>query len=402
MHQKHQMTLVGNNQAKQIHGVLKSTPEDFVVDELPLYEPCGVGEHLYLQVTKTNMSHEYLIRNIAKRFGVKKRDIGCAGRKDLKAVTTQMLSLYLPGKSVDVPNAIDGIKVRSFSWHSNKLRLGHLLGNRFSICLREVDSSNFTLIEQRLKSLSETGLPNYFGPQRFGNNNDNHLHGQYFITQEWQQLVDSMLSGKERHHKFAKNGEYKKALDAWQFGQPAQRNILEALIKDKSPEQACKTIPRTLVTLCVNAFQSAIFNEVLQQRVKTGSYNKFIEGDLVWNHEGGGRTFCISSEEVVSADILERSAQCKVSPSGPLWGAKMRLPSEEVLCNEKKVVETFGVTEEHLNAMKKFAQGARRPLCVPVKNTSVKADSDSILLQFDLPAGSYATVVINILLNGVL
>ena len=80
----------------------------------------------------------------------------------------------------------------------------------------------------------------------------------------------------------------------------------------------------------------------------------------------------------------------------------MRLPSEEVLCNEKKVVETFGVTEEHLNAMKKFAQGARRPLCVPVKNTSVKADSDSILLQFDLPAGSYATVVINILLNGVL
>ena len=103
-----------------MHGVLKSVPSDFAVNELSLYEPTGEGEHLYLTVRKTNTSHEELIRRIAKGFGVKKRDIGVAGRKDLKAVTTQSVSIYLPGQHIEIPKELDSIEILSSTRHSNK------------------------------------------------------------------------------------------------------------------------------------------------------------------------------------------------------------------------------------------------------------------------------------------
>jgi len=136
------MILAGINQIGCINGVLKSSPDDFVVDELMLYEPCGEGEHLYLSVRKTNMSHDELVRQIAREFGVSKRDVGVAGRKDLRAVTTQMISVYLPRKEISTPETIGSIEVLASNWHTNKLRLGHLSGNRFSIRLREIDHRN--------------------------------------------------------------------------------------------------------------------------------------------------------------------------------------------------------------------------------------------------------------------
>lgn len=394
------MTLAGSK--THIHGVLKSSSEDFIVEEIPLYEPCGEGEHLYLHVQKTNMSHEHLIRHIATYFGVKKRHIGSAGRKDLKAITSQWVSVHLPGQTVAVPDSIDGIKICTHSWHKNKLRAGHLMGNKFTLRLREVLKENFDCLEQRLQALQRNGLPNAFGPQRFGNKNDNQFVGQYIITKEWDKVIAVLLTGTDRHHELADAGKFQNALDAWPFGQPAQRNILEALAREKSAEQACKTIPHTLSKLCVNAFQALIFNEVLKRRVAANSFNTIVEGDLVWKLDGGGRTFEIDLEEVGSPEIVERSMQFLISPSGPLWGSKMRHPSADIERMEQEVLDGFGVTEEHLIGMKKFAEGARRPLCVPLKNTAISLEKECVNVQFDLPAGSYATVVVEALLTGVL
>ncbi|MBC8310333.1 MAG: tRNA pseudouridine(13) synthase TruD [Phycisphaerales bacterium] len=400
----HPKILVGNKQEEFIHGVLKSTAGDFIVNEIPLYEPCGEGEHLYLSVRKTKMSHEELIRNVAKEFGVSPRDVGSAGRKDLQAVTTQTLSIYLPGKQTIVPESIGSIDILSFSWHTNKLRLGHLKGNSFAIRLREIDLRLFETIEKRLDNLKKTGLPNAFGPQRFGNYGNNHTLGHAILLEDWDSLVLTLLQGNDRHNMFAEKGEYKKSLDAWPFGQPAERNVLQALTQGKTKQQACKTINKHMRTLWVNSFQSAVFNEVLRQRQQNKTWDSIIEGDLVWNHDGGGRTFEVSQEESDSNEIKIRTTSFGVSPSGPLWGSKMRLPSGKVLQMEQSTLASFGVDEEHLTKMKKYAKGARRPLRVQVGNpvASIGTDSngDFVEVVFELPAGSYATVLVEKLLSG--
>ena len=393
------MTLVGSN-TKHIHGLLKSSPEDFVVEEIPLYEPCGEGEHLYLQVKKENLSHDFLIAKVAKHFGMKKRDIGCAGRKDLKATTTQWLSLYLPGTKIEVPPSIDGIEVSTSDYHTNKLRLGHLQGNRFTIRLREFDLANAPLLEERLLNMAENGMPNAFGGQRFGNNSDNHKHGAYIVTKQWDALIHSLVHGTARHNVFALQGDYQRALENWPFGQPMQHNVLRALAKGKTSEQACKTISRAMQKLYVNAFQSYVFNTVLQRRIDNGTWNALVLGDLVWKHTGGGRTFEIQMDELHSTEILDRVKDIDISPTGPLWGSKMRLPSREVLELEEDALHTLGVQKHHLDQSHTFAKGARRPLRVPVQNTNVCFEKDSAVLEFDLPAGSYATVAVHVLLTG--
>jgi tRNA pseudouridine13 synthase len=404
IHLNHPKILVGNKQEELKRGVLKSTADDFIVNEIPLYEPCGEGEHLYLSVRKTKMSHEELIRNVAKEFGVSPRDVGAAGRKDLQAVTTQTLSIYLPGKQIIVPESIGSIDVLSFSWHTNKLRLGHLKGNSFAIRLREIDLMLFKTIEERLERVSKTGLPNAFGPQRFGNYGNNHTLGLAILLEDWDSLILALLQGDERHNLFAKDGEYKKALDAWPFGQPAERNVLQALSQGKTKQQACKTISKHMRRLWVNAFQSAVFNEVLHQRQQNKTWDSIIEGDLVWNHDGGGRTFEVSQEESDSNEIKMRTTSFRVSPSGPLWGSKMRLPAGKVLQMEQSALASFGVDEERLTKMKKYAKGARRPLRVQVGNPAAFMGSDSngdfVEVIFELPAGSYATVLVEQLLSG--
>lgn len=394
----HLKTLAGNKQIESIHGVLKSSPDDFVVDELPLYEPCGEGEHLYLVVRKKNMSHDELIRQIAQEFEVSKRSVGAAGRKDLRAVISQTISVHLPGKNIIAPEEIGSIEVVSSSWHTNKLRLGHLKGNKFTIRLREIEMHQFGTIEANLEAIANAGLPNAFGPQRFGNKNNNHTLGLFLVLEQWDSLIEELLKGDDRHHDFAQNGEFKKAIDAWPFGQPAERNVLEALAQGKSTKQACKTISRQLQILWVNAFQSSLFNEVLQRRKSAGTWSEIIEGDLVWNHEGGGRTFELQQDEIESDDIKQRLSSFALSPSGPLWGSKMRMPSGAVLQLEQEVLSSFGVTEAHLDQMKKMASGARRPLRVPVEQHSITSDTDSdgeyIEVTFELPAGSFATVLV--------
>jgi tRNA pseudouridine13 synthase len=263
--------------------------------------------------------------------------------------------------------------------------------------LRDVDESDFPLLQQRLATLHAFGLPNFFGPQRFGNNKNNHLLGMALVKEDWKCLIATLLAGEERHHIFASEGEYKRALDAWPFGQPAERNVLEVLVVEKSPQQACKTISRQLQKLWVNALQSHLFNALLQHRITDGTWNTLLFGDLAWKHDGGGRTFEVTKEELHSDDLLDRVDAFLLSPSGPLWGSKMRLTTGEVHEKEVEVRESFGLDDGHLETMRKFAEGVRRPLRVEVRESKATNGTDEfgeyVQLQFSLPAGSYATVV---------
>ena len=388
----------------QIAGLIKQNVDDFIVEEIPLYEPCGEGEHLYICIQKTNMSHDQLIRRVAAEFGVSIGAVGYSGRKDLRAVTRQSLSVHLPRHKPEIPNTIGNIKVLSSSWHTNKLRLGHLSGNRFIVRIREIDPSSSPVLQERMVQLCEFGLCNYFGPQRFGNNRNNHKLGLALVLEDWQELVTLLLSGDEHHHKYAMDGHYKQALYSWPFGQPVERNVLESLENGNANKEACGTIPRTLRKLWVNSLQSAMFNKVLSMRVENGTWNKLLTGDLVWNHDGGGRTFFAKEEELFSDDLQTRLTQLAVSPSGPLWGAKMRRPSGEVLELENEVIKSFGLEESHVTGLSKFADGARRPLRVGIVHPNISSGIDEhgkyIQANFDLPAGSYATTLLQQLLHG--
>jgi len=381
-------------------GTIKNRPKDFVVDEVPLYEPCGDGEHVYLCIRKTGITHDLMVRLIAKEFGVKPRAIGTAGRKDRNAITTQLVSIHLPGvESRQVSFSHEGLDLMWQDRHTNKLRVGHLLGNRFDIRIRDIDPIKVTSLQKKLDAISSHGMPNAFGVQRFGNDANNHLLGAALVANNYEELVSLILAGDERHNQFARDGAYKKALEAWPLGNPVQQNVLEGLISGKDFSGVCKRISKPMQQLWINALQSFIFNQTLTRRQEDETWNKLLMGDLAWQHDGGGRTFEVSSED----DLQGRLDRIELSPTGPLWGPKMRMPNGDVLEAELEDLNAFNVREALQQNDKRLAAGARRPLRVPVKNTAIGSGVDEhggfVRVQFELPAGTYATVLIDDLLN---
>ena len=176
-----------------IGGVIKAAPEDFLVEELPRYEPCGQGEHLYLRIEKCGVSHAELLGCLRRHFNVPERAIGYAGMKDKIAVTRQTVSIHLPQDPRDVDLDHDRIRVLWASRHRNKIRRGHLVGNRFSIRIREVDPTKVTVVRRQLERLERSGVPNYFGSQRFGYRCNNHLLGAAVLTDDWPRMLSELL-----------------------------------------------------------------------------------------------------------------------------------------------------------------------------------------------------------------
>src|SRR5918996_5950910 len=162
-----------------IGGVIRRQPEDFRVEERPLYLPCGEGEHLYLMVTKRGLSTPDLVSCLASVLGIKAYQIGVAGLKDARAVTTQMVSVQGVG-----PEAVARIKIEDrilaieiLGRHRNRLRTGHHAGNRFHIIIRDMKPHADVIVPQILEELSRRGVPNYFGPQRQGREGLNYQKG---------------------------------------------------------------------------------------------------------------------------------------------------------------------------------------------------------------------------------
>ena len=355
-----------------IAGSIKDHPDDFVVEEIPLYEPCGSGEHVYLSVRKTNQSHDALLSNVAHALNVSTRDIGYAGRKDLCATTTQLLSVHLP-LGAEIPNDLGSVELLWQSKHTNKLRLGHLLGNRFKIQVRGVDAADVDFIRDRMARLSTEGLPNTFGPQRFGNHKNNHNLGKALLMEDWDQLIELLVGGDK------------------------------VLTQRVSQRKSRGAIAKPLRKLWVNALQSAIFNKVLEQRIADATWNAPLIGDLLFKHGARGRTFEVTAEDIDTEEFQSRIASVEISPTGPMWGKKMRVPAGDVFDMEVATLNSFGLNQTHFATTKQYGMGARRPLRVPVDNAKVTEGSDErgsfVLTQFELPAGSYATTLIELLLN---
>ncbi len=388
-----------------IGGVVKDRPEDFLVDELPLYEPAGSGEHLYLRIEKIATSHSELISVIRRRFGVTEREIGFAGMKDKQAVTRQTVSVHVLKDPPDLDLGHDRIRVLWAARHRNKLRIGHLHGNRFSIRIREVDPVRVTSVLRLLQGLERTGFPNYYGDQRFGYRRNTHRLGALLLVDDYRGFLTELLGTggspfpeyqQERRILFDQ-GRYAEAAEQWT---PADRNeltVIKALRDGRSERAAVRSVGKASHSFFINALQSAVFNRVLDRRIDGGTLTTLLEGDLAWKHDNGA-VFLVTAQDLVEPALRRRQVLIQVSPTGPLWGEGMTQPGEAIAALERQMLAESGVPPEAFEGREQGLRGARRPLRVPAGNVEVAGGADEhgpyVGVAFDLPAGSYATVLL--------
>ncbi len=393
-----------------VGGRIKERPEDFLVDEQPLYDLTGEGEHLYLGVQTTNVSHVEMLSCLRRHFGVKESAIGYAGMKDKVGVTRQMVSIHLPKDppAVELPHA--RIKILWVDRHRHKLRRGHLRGNRFSIRIRAVDPLKAPLVQRTLRKLERTGVPTYFGSQRFGYRRNNHLLGIHLLRHDWNALLDELLGARgspapeyqqDRRERYDR-GDHDGAHEQWTASDRAERMTLQVLKRGGSPKQACFAAGQTTWSFWISALQSAIFNRVLDERIRDGTLGTLLDGDRAWKHDRR-RTFPITPDELSTGELTERLANFEVSPSGPLWGKNMERAQGTVDAVERRAPEAFDLAPELLTDGGYAPEGARRPLRESLTNPEVDSGLDEhgpyIRVAFDLPRGIYATIVLRELMK---
>jgi len=309
--------------------------EDFRVEELPLYAPSGEGGHTFVRVEKRLRTTEEVADELARAAGVRARDVGYAGRKDRVAVTTQWLSV--PGLEVDRALELEweGIRILEAACHGHKLRTGQLRANRFEIHVREVDDAGCAAAQRRLEELGAAGMPNHFGPQRFGHGDRNVGYGL------------RLLGG--------------------------------ASVRSKDRRKA---------RFAISALQAAVFNDVLDARpIGIGELEV---GDVAMLHTSGGQ-FLVEdcANEQPRADAFE------ISPTGPIFGTRVIEPGGAVARREQQALEARGVHLDRIEIPRGIRlRGARRSFRVRPADPRFWKDADGFWLGFELPPGSYATVLL--------
>jgi len=317
---------------------IREMPEDFVVEEIPLYPASGAGEHTYLKIEKRLRTSDEVARLLARAADIRPRDVGYAGNKDRNAVTRQWYSV--PGLDPRRAARLEfpGVRVLEVSRHKNKLRTGHLKGNRFELRVRGVAREQLAGIEARARELSDRGMPNRYGTQRFGRDGGNVEQGA------------ALLRGDE----LAGSGDKR-----------ARRFLLSAL-------------------------QSAVFNDVLAER--PGELGSVEIGDVATLSASGGM-FLVEdlAREQPRADRFE------ISATGPIFGTRMLEAAGVVLERERAVFQRWNLPalSELVPPRGVRLHGARRALRVRLGGLQVRPGGDDDIRVFvTLPPGSYATVLL--------
>ena len=389
-----------------VPGAYKRRPADFRVEEIPAYEACGEGPHVYFSIEKTGMTTTDAAGAVARALGASPRAVGFAGRKDARGVTRQTFSL----EGVD-PDRVAALQIRNLrvhwvSRHRNKLRTGHTRGNRFEIRLRDCDAGREDEARAVLAVLASRGVPNYFGEQRFGARGDNWKVGRALLQGDVPEAVARILGRPSaadtgavlRARELFERGEYGAAARAWPGSFRDHVRLARAMERARGdPARALRALDRGVLRFYVSAYQSQLFNHVVAERI--GSLDRLLAGDLAWRHANGA-VFAVEDPAVEQprADALE------ISPSGPLFGRRMTRPAGEPDRIEQAVLERSAhAREDFLRPGPLQWKGARRPLRFPLADLAVEAGSDDagpfLELRFALPPGSYATVVLREILK---
>lgn len=392
-----------------IGGTIKARPEDFLVDELPLIEPTGQGEHLHLGVQKRGLSHDDMVRIVARHCGVTHRAVGHAGMKDKAAITRQTVSVHLPG--LPDPPVLDrpDLQVLWAKRSEAKLRPGQLLGNRFAIRIRDVDPLGAPRALQALRTLSTRGAPNAYGSQRFGHRRNGHLLGLLLDGERWQELAAELCGARgsafPEWQRAARErfdaGDFAASVPLWGRGDHAERAVASALARGRDVRRAILAIRESTRGFWLNAAQSAVFNAVLAARMREGLFDRFLGGDIANLHPGRS-LFRVSESTLADAEqartLAERLQRFECSPTGPLTGSDAMAPEGPALAFERRCIAAAGFDPDALRASPDGPDGARRSLRMRVSNPQVESGVDDhgpyVRVAFDLPRGGFATAVL--------
>lgn len=324
-----------------IPGIFRSTPEDFVVTEVPAYEPAGHGDHVFVWFEKRGLTTPDAVRDLATHAGAKVSDCSWAGLKDRHAVTRQWASIYgiVPEAIAEVRT--EGLTVLRVARHPKKLRTGHLRGNRFELRVRETPTDRFDDVRRVLDVIGRTGLPNYFGEQRFGRQGQNVERANDWIVR----------GGRAPTSRF-------------------QRKLL------------------------LSVWQAALFNRHVASRMRDQGLGQVVQGDLMKKEDTGG---LFTADDPVEAQ--QRADRWEISATGPMFGAKMRWPNGEARTLEQALLDSTGVDETRLRALARQGAGTRRVVRVRPAQIELRTEGEALWLGFTLPKGSYATVVLQEILK---
>jgi tRNA pseudouridine13 synthase len=364
--------------------VIRYRPEDFRVEEIPVYRPSGAGPHLWVEIEKCGRTTDEVIQELGTASGVDPRSLGYAGRKDRHAITTQWLSLPRGGLREEflADLQLPGIRILQVHQHAEKLRLGELRGNRFRVVVREFDEcqsiamSHEEALASRVDELSRRGMVNSFGPQRFGRRGDNASAGR-------------------------------------------------DLLRGETPPRDVR-----LARFLISAWQSELFHAVLEERARMvhpegpllpshwrRAATELIEGDILFDHSNQFfRRLELGGEEPGSEESESVRSLC-ASPTGPMFGPSMWRPRGAAGRLEEAVLRRHRIEVDSRSARKVLERlrlrGTRRALRVPVFHLSAKKENAAIptlatrdddraadegiarVFTFELPPGSYATVLLD-------
>jgi tRNA pseudouridine13 synthase len=315
---------------------IRVRPEDFSVDEALRFEPAGEGAHAWLRVEKRAMDTFHVAKLLARQANVRPLDVGYAGLKDRHAVTTQWFSVNLGGRADPDWCALDGeaLKVLCVTRHAKKLRRGQIRENRFRITLRGIRGDRDAL-DACLKRIATCGVPNYFGPQRFGRDGAN-----------LERAVEMFSAGRRVRGRQAR-GMY------------------------------------------LSAARAHIFNRVLCERVASGSWNRALNGDVLMFDDSRSR-FPVEDDDATRDPRLDR---LELHPTGPLWGRGSPDSAGAAAEIERRASADLGVLTAGLESAGLDAD--RRALRLAVREFAFEAvEDDALTLSFALRPGSFATAVL--------
>jgi tRNA pseudouridine13 synthase len=317
-----------------VGGVLKATPEHFQVEEQLPYAPCGEGEHLFIRIRRQGWNTADVARELGRLLGIRDADIGWGGRKDKTAVTTQSFSLPLPltqsiteveFKLKELPFELLDVKR-----HRNKLKTGHVAANRFDIILSQIRPHALEAAMAIRDRLRKTGIPNYYGTQRFGI--------------ELRNIERAAAILRRKRARGRKEG------------------------------------------FMVSVLQSALFNLWLKERIERDAFTTLIMGDLARKTDTGGM-FVV--EDLPEAE--QRFAERKIIYTGPIYGYKMRPAGDQAGRNESRLLHSLGLDVAFFKPLR--AAGTRRSALLHIEDLAIERVEEGLRFRFTLPSGAYATTV---------
>jgi tRNA pseudouridine13 synthase len=379
-----------------IGGTIKQHTKDFIVEELPLYSPSGEGAHTFFEIRKEGVSTFQAVGAIARALGISPKRVSYAGLKDAQAITCQVLSVEgIPPEAV-MALELPRIRVIWAERHRNRLKIGHLRGNSFTIRVGNVDESALPAGQAILDVLLRRGVPNWYGPQRFGQRGDSACLGKAVLHREATGFIQSFLGGAHPNESERVQaarmrfdaGDWSEALHLFPGNMVDERRALQALIRTHGDhKQAYAAVPKRLKMFLLSAYQSALFNQVLDARLET--LDRVYAGDLAMKHPGHS-VFRVEDEDLEQP----RAARFEISPTGPLYGFKMMQASEQQGQLEAEILAAEGLTLEDFRVGDGIkVRGQRRALRFPVHDPELWYD-DGAVFRFWLPRGCYATAVL--------